>query len=59
MTAAQLWDTLQRLGWTQKRLAEELNVSLRTINGWANGKPIPMIAALAIYYLENHERFDR
>ena len=30
-----------RLGWTQRRVAEKLEVSLRTYQGWENGERLP------------------
>lgn len=36
-------------GWTQRRLAGELNVSVRTIIRWERGKPQPPSRDLALF----------
>lgn len=43
---------LADLGLTQEQAATMLGVSLRSTNGWANGKPIP----LAVGELMRHYR---
>lgn len=48
---------LERLGWTQPRLAEECGVSLRTVVGWLAGertkgvpKPVARLVARALEF---------
>lgn len=42
MTAADLKFSLRYLGWSQRRLAEVLEVNLATVSRWATGQlPVP------------------
>ena len=41
MTDQQYRTALQRLGLTQERAANFLDISLRTSHGYANGAPVP------------------
>lgn len=45
MTAAQFRDACERFGLTQEAAAKFLGVSLRTVNGYANGASIPKATA--------------
>ncbi len=38
MTADELKDWRARMGWTQGRAAEALNTSVRTYQGWEQGR---------------------
>lgn len=51
MTKTQFREALERLGLTQGQAAEALGLTIRTINGYANGEPIPATVArlLAMY----------
>ena len=45
MTTTQYRTALERLGLTQDKAAQFLDVSLRTSHGYANGSPIPEVTA--------------
>lgn len=46
MSPADLRAALARLGWTQKRLAEECGKKLRAAQGWCAGTtPVPALVA--------------
>ena len=48
MNKAQFKEAIARLGLTQGQAAKALGVSIRSVNGYANGKPIPFLVAEVI-----------
>lgn len=56
MTAKQFRDALERLDLTQGQAAEALNVSIRSINAWANGQKIPFLIAEVLTLWLKHGR---
>lgn len=50
MTKHQFRAALAALGWTQGQLADELGISIRSVNGYASprGVPIPRLVELAV-----------
>ena len=55
MTATQFRAALEHLGWTQQQMANELKISIRSVNGYANGTPIPKLVELAILALNKEQ----
>lgn len=54
MTATQMQKARKRLGWSQARLAEALEVHSMTVSKWEREEqPIPKMAELAIRWLES------
>lgn len=51
MTKNQFRAALAALGCTQGQLADELEISIRSVNGYANGQHIPKLVELAIKQL--------
>lgn len=55
MTAGQFRRLRERLGWSQERLAEALDVHEMTVSKWERGvQPIPEMAAIAVRCLVEH-----
>jgi hypothetical protein len=52
MTADEFRSTLDRLGLTQAGAAELLDRGIRTIEGYAAGRPIPLVVELALCELQ-------
>lgn len=59
MTAAQFRRALEQLRLTQGEAALSLELSVRTINGYANGDEIPLVVELALETLLRRKTFDR
>lgn len=66
MTSRQLKIARSRLGWSQKRLAKELGLTIYTISRYENyesdaayGKKIPKVVDLAMRYLLGEARESR
>jgi transcriptional regulator with XRE-family HTH domain len=56
LTPRQLKSLRKRLGWSQARLAEALEVHSMTVSKWERGQqPIPKMAELAVRYLVSQE----
>jgi len=53
MTSDDLKDARKRLNLTAKEMAERLNTSLRTYQGWELGRKIPGIVEVTIAFIEN------
>ena len=45
MTKTQFRDALERLGLTQGQAAERMGYTIRMVNGYANGEPIPLVVS--------------
>lgn len=57
MTPAQMRKARERLGYSQARLAEHLDVHPMTVSKWERAEqPIPTMAALAVRCLAEHSR---
>ena len=50
MTNDEYRAALAQLGWTQGQAAEQLGISVRSSNGYANGTDIPKLVSLALSY---------
>lgn len=55
MTPRQLSTLRHRLGWTQARLAEVLDVHKMTVSKWERGtQPVPRSVEIAMHCLSEH-----
>lgn len=50
MTPTQFRAALTKLGWKQGKAAQELEISQRTVNGYANGVEIPRTVELSLAF---------
>ena len=52
MTGKQFKELRESIGYTQARLAKEIDVTIRSLTRWETGKtPIPKIAEIALKHL--------
>ena len=51
MNNVELRQTRERLGLSVKKMAEALQMSVRTYQGWESGRPIPPIGQTAVQLL--------